>query len=102
MEGAPRGGMPRGGGGGGGPFGNWHLYVVLCLSEIITGRKRERGDWGDASFGNPPPNKIPRPRMGEESLRVLTRSSVGKVFLCLLLFLLPRMLAPSLAKEAPT
>ncbi|XP_065912841.1 heterogeneous nuclear ribonucleoprotein K homolog [Dysidea avara] len=55
MEGAPRGGMPRGGG----PFG----------------RKRERGDWGDASFGNPPPNKIPRPRIGEESLRILTRSS---------------------------
>ena len=45
------------------------------LSFILTlGRKRERGDWGDAS-GNPP-NKIPRPRLGEEMLRVLTRSSV--------------------------
>jgi len=48
---------------------------------MVVGRKRERGDWGDASFGNPPPNKIPRPRIGEESLRVLTRSSVGKAIL---------------------
>ena len=45
------------------------------------GRKRERGDWGDtSSFGNPPPNKIPRPRLGEEMLRVLTRSSVCKAY----------------------
>ena len=51
----------------------------LPVYALFLGRKRERGDWGDTSgFGNPPPNKIPRPRLGEEMLRVLTRSSVSK------------------------
>jgi len=50
---------------------------LLDFTHILVGRKRERGDWGDTSaFGSPPPNKIPRPRLGEEMLRVLTRSSV--------------------------
>ena len=70
MDGRPRG-APRGG-----PYGNTaHSSFVNFTRDL--GRKRERGDWGDASgFGNPPPNKIPRPRLGEEMLRVLTRSSV--------------------------
>ena len=51
-------------------------YKALLFIRIL-GRKRERGDWGGdtSGFGNPP-NKIPRPRLGEEMLRVLTRSSV--------------------------
>lgn len=60
------------------------LMVILHANFVaftrVSGRKRERGDWGDTSgFGNPPPNKIPRPRLGEEMLRVLTRSSVCNV-----------------------
>ena len=52
---------------------------ALPVYVLYIGRKRERGDWGDTpAFGNPPPNKIPRPRLGEEILRVLTRSSVCK------------------------
>ena len=59
------------------------MVNIACKTLLFTrslGRKRERGDWGDTSgFGNPP-NKIPRPRLGEEMLRVLTRSSVRNAF----------------------